>query len=124
MKKNELIASLLTVSVLAVSLVGRAIAGSSAVIFNPLNIDDLPSLLCIIFDGLIYIGVPILTLVIVLAGLKWITSMGDSSKITEARNAITYAVLGMIVILSSKAIFAFIVSMLEPILGGSITTCD
>jgi len=124
MKKNELIASLLTVSILAVSLAGRAIAGSSAVIFNPLDTDDLPSLLCIIFDGLIYIGVPILTLVIVLAGLKWITSMGDSSKITEARNAITYAVLGMIVILSSKAIFAFIVSMLEPILGDSITTCD
>lgn len=122
MKKNELIASLFTILILAISLTGKAAA--EAVIVNPLNIDNLPSLLCVIFDGLIYIGAPILTLVIVLAGVKWITSMGNSDNIKEARRAITFAVIGMIVILSSKAIYAFIVSILGPLVGGDMTTCD
>jgi len=124
MKKNELIASLFTALIVIVSFTGNVMASSGAIIMNPLDTDDLPSLLCIIFDGLIYIGVPVLTLVIVLAGFKWITSMGNATKIGEARSAITFAVIGMIVVLSSKAIYAFIVSMLGPLVGGSITTCN
>jgi hypothetical protein len=112
--KKELIASLLTATILTIGFASRVLAEeSSAIIQNPLSVTDVPSLLCIIFDGLIYIGAPVLTLVIVLAGVKWITSMGESGKITEARNTITYSVLGMIVLLSSKAIYAFIISALN-----------
>lgn len=122
MKKNEIIASLLTALILVVTFIDKA--GASAIIMNPLNVSNFPSLLCIIFDGLIYIGAPILTLVLVLAGVKWITSMGNSGKINEAKQAITFAVIGMIVVLSSKAIYAFIISILGPLVGGDITTCN
>jgi hypothetical protein len=119
--KKELIASLLTATILIIGFAGKVLAeGSSAIIQNPLSVSDVPSLLCIIFDGLIYIGAPVLTLVIVLTGVKWITSMGNADAIKEAKKAITYSVIGMIVLLSSKAIYAFIISALNI----DATTCN
>lgn len=45
------------------------------------------------------IGAALLTLVYLLwAGINWVMSDGDKAKITQARNKITYAIIGLIVI--------------------------
>lgn len=112
MKKKELIASFFTATILFLGFAGQVMA--DPIISNPLtNVDSIPSLLCIIFDGLIFLGAPILTLVIVLAGINWMTSMGEPAKVSQARATITYAVIGIIVVLSSKAIYAFIIDALK-----------
>ena len=46
--------------------------------------------------------------VIIVAGLQYVVANGDSTKITNARNAIIYAVIGLIVIIVARGIILFV----------------
>lgn len=44
----------------------------------------------------------------VLGGLAWVLSEGDKTKLEEARNRITHAILGLIIVASSWAIWLLV----------------
>jgi len=48
-------------------------------------------------------------IVIILAGIRYSTSGGDSGKVASAKNQILYAVVGLIVILCAFAVTNFVV---------------
>lgn len=48
---------------------------------------------------------------IVLGGIKWMTSGGNEEKITEGRNALVWASLGLLVVLSSYIILNFVIGV-------------
>jgi hypothetical protein len=52
----------------------------------------------------------IAVLVIIIGGLMYITSNGDSGKISNAKNTIIYALIGLVVIVLSQSIITFVVS--------------
>ena len=77
---------------------------------------DLPSLIAqIVKMGLLLVGVIALAF-IVYGGFRYITSRGDEREVEEAKNTITYAVIGIIVIGLAYAIISFVVAALG---GGS-----
>lgn len=47
-------------------------------------------------------------LIIVIAGLKFVTSAGNPQSASKARNTILYAIVGLAVILASEAIVSFV----------------
>lgn len=47
-------------------------------------------------------------IVIIIAGINYATSSGDSGRVTKAKNMILFAVIGIIVILSAFAITNFV----------------
>lgn len=47
-------------------------------------------------------------IVIIIAGIQYATSTGDSSRIGKAKNAILYAIVGLVIILSAFVITGFI----------------
>jgi hypothetical protein len=49
---------------------------------------------------------------IIIAGLSYVTSSGDSGKVVKAKNTILYAVIGLAVIIFAFAITSFISSRL------------
>lgn len=49
----------------------------------------------------------IAVLIIVIAGLKFVTSGGNPQSVSKARSTILYAIIGLIVIIASEAIVAF-----------------
>lgn len=49
-------------------------------------------------------------LIIMVAGFLFITANGDSNKISTARHAVTYAVVGLIVIFLARTIVVFVVN--------------
>jgi hypothetical protein len=51
-------------------------------------------------------------LMVILGGLKYITSNGDSTAITNAKNTILYALIGLVVFLFSQVIIRFVISNL------------
>jgi hypothetical protein len=51
-------------------------------------------------------------LVIVIAGFRYVISIGEPQKIVTARKTITYAVVGLIVSLSATAIVAFVIGQI------------
>lgn len=59
----------------------------------------------------IVIGI-VSVIVIIVAGIRYIVSSGDSGKITDARNSIIYAVVGLVVALLAQAIVTFVIKKL------------
>ena len=60
--------------------------------------------------NLIFYAVGIIAvIVIIVAGIKFITADGDASKIKSARETIMYAVIGLVVALMAYAIVGFII---------------
>lgn len=49
-------------------------------------------------------------IIIIIAGISFITSSGDASKVSRARESIIYASVGLVVIVLARAIITFVVS--------------
>ncbi|MEJ0072789.1 MAG: TrbC/VirB2 family protein [Candidatus Saccharibacteria bacterium] len=49
-------------------------------------------------------------IIIIIAGLQFITSGGDAQKVAGARNAILGSVIGIVIIVSAESIILFVVS--------------
>lgn len=54
------------------------------------------------------IGV-IAVVMIMIGGIKYITSQGDSSQISSAKNTVLYAVIGLVVVAISQVIVHFVI---------------
>ncbi len=69
-------------------------------------------------QGILYKTVRILSFVVgvaavimmIIGGLKYITSNGDSNSITSAKNTVLYALIGIVIFLLSQAIVIFVLS--------------
>ena len=59
------------------------------------------------------IGGVIAVVIIMISGLKMITSSGDSKKLNDARNAIIYAAVGIVVIALARVIIEFIIRLVS-----------
>lgn len=51
----------------------------------------------------------ICVLIIVVSGIMYVTSAGDSGKVTRAKNAITYALVGLGIIIFAFSIVNFVI---------------
>ena len=72
---------------------------------NPLNnIDSIEGLLIAILNIFTTLMIPVIVFFIILAGFKYVTAQGNSSKIEEATTTFMYAVIGGVVILAAVAI--------------------
>ncbi|MBR6168485.1 hypothetical protein IKQ74_00895 [Candidatus Saccharibacteria bacterium] len=56
-------------------------------------------------------------IMLIVGGLRYIISGGDSKKVTDAKNTIMYAIIGLIIAILSYAIVNFVISAV----GGSVT---
>lgn len=63
-----------------------------------------------IVNILLFILGAIAVIMIVIGGIKYTTSNGDSSAITSAKNTILYSVVGLVVAILAYAIVNFVVS--------------
>lgn len=61
-----------------------------------------------IVDILLFIIGAVAVIMIVVAAIKYVTSNGDSSAVTSAKNTIMYAVIGLVVAIMAYAIVNFV----------------
>ena len=59
----------------------------------------------------IFVGVAAV-IVVVIAGIQYMTSTGDSTKVNNAKNAIIYAVVGLMVVVAARTIIVFMIGKL------------
>lgn len=52
-------------------------------------------------------------IMIIIGGLRYITSAGDSSGVQGAKNTIIYAIVGLVVVIFAQAIVAFVVNRVQ-----------
>ena len=62
-----------------------------------------------VINVMLYLAGTIAVIMVVIGGIRYITSDGDSSKANQAKNTIIYAVVGIVVSLMSFAIVNFVI---------------
>lgn len=73
----------------------------------------------LVAGSLIYAAGPLAVLLIAIGGLRYVTSHGDQTQMEEAKKTITWAVIGLIVIIISWAIVTNVISILNATNVGS-----
>ena len=89
-----------------------AIGGSSST--ATLHVDDI--VLAVVNWLLFAVGV-ISVVMLIVGGIKYATSAGDSNKVTSAKNTIMYAIIGLAVAVLAFAIVGFVTNTLN---GGTV----
>lgn len=65
-----------------------------------------------ITNTLIYIVGVIAVVMLVFGGIKYVVSGGDAKKVTDAKNTVLYAIIGLVIAFVSYAIVTFVISAL------------
>lgn len=95
--------------------VGLALADNPIGITNPLaagGVNSIGELLTKIVDGVGTIIAALGTIMIVVAGILFLTSAGDPTKMTNARKAFFYAIIGIAIGITAKTIVAVVKEVL------------
>ncbi|MBQ3296836.1 hypothetical protein IJH01_01755 [Candidatus Saccharibacteria bacterium] len=65
-----------------------------------------------ITNTILYIVGIIAVIVLIIGGIKYLISGGDSKKVTDAKNTVLYAIIGLVVCVLAFAIVNFVISAL------------
>jgi hypothetical protein len=84
----------------------------SGKICNPLSggVTSIPGLIHTILVGMLQIGIPIVALAIIYCGFLFVFARGNSEKITHAKDALLYTLIGAAILLGAWAIAQMISS--------------
>jgi len=80
------------------------ISTSAATLVNPIKIEDPADLIANIIKIILGLTGSIALLLFVYGGFLWMTSAGNSERVTKGKNVFVWAVVGLLVIFSSYAI--------------------
>jgi formate-dependent nitrite reductase membrane component NrfD len=90
------------------SISSHSAYAGEAQLLNPLAFDSITDLLEAILNVLIVLAVPIIVFFIIYAGFLYVTARGNAQQIQDATRALTYAVIGGVLIIGALAIATII----------------
>ena len=74
-------------------------------IFNPIpKIHSIPELLSALLIVCMVVVIPVIIFFFMLAGFNLVTAQGNEAKITKAKNALWYGIIGTLMIIGATAI--------------------
>lgn len=89
---------------------------------QPVPCDGCPESLFILFRNVsnVVLGVigVIAIVMLVIGGIRYMVSGGDSKKITDAKNTVLYAIIGLIICLVSAIIVNTVIKTIDPLSDG------
>ena len=73
---------------------------------NPLgdNIKTIPDFIRVLIEAVLYIGIPIVALAIIYTGFLFVSAQGNSEKLTKAKKALVYTLIGAALLLGAFVI--------------------
>lgn len=83
-------------------------ATSSDALFNK----ERTGLLNRIINLLLFVGGLLAVLMVIIGGLRYVTSGGDPNSTTAAKNTVMYALIGLVIVLMSYAMVNFVITRL------------
>lgn len=90
--------------VLSVLYAPRAVFAQGMTLTNPLKSKNIETFLLNIIDILLVFALPLVILYIMYAGYLFVTAQGNATKVTEARSALLWAVVGGVIVFGAKII--------------------
>lgn len=92
----------------AIDIYGGACKGNTSVVCKASTQDDLPAIVKNVINLLFFIIGVIAVIMIIIGGIRYSTSNGDSSQVQSAKNTVLYAVIGLVVAILAFAIVGFV----------------
>jgi hypothetical protein len=80
---------------------------------NPLKFGTITEFVKAILGAIMYLGLPIIALIVIMSGLQFIVARGNSSKIEEAKNNLMYVVIGMGIFLGAWALTGIVANTIS-----------
>lgn len=71
---------------------------------------DIDNILRTVLNILSFVAGVIAVIMIIIAGVRFITSQGDSSSVAGARQTVIYAIVGVVIVLISQVIVRFVLT--------------
>lgn len=99
----------------AIDVWGACSGGNSSAVCNSTG-DSAPNLLKNVINAILFVLGMVAVIMIVIGGIRYTTSNGDSGSTKSAKDTILYAVIGLVVAILAFAIVNFVVSAFD---GGS-----
>jgi hypothetical protein len=94
-------------------------AGSARGLDQPVSLFGVDGTFGTITNVLLYVVGAIAVIMIVIGGLRYVLSGGNSEQVTAAKNTILYAVIGIIIAILAYAIIRFVISNFTTPGGGT-----
>ena len=82
----------------------RCDPSKSGKICNPIDADSLSGLLKTILEGALKIGMPLIALAVIYSGFLFVSARGNPEKLTKAKDALLWTLVGAAILLGSWAI--------------------
>ncbi len=82
---------------------------------NPLGTASVPQLIANIIKAAVGVVGAFALLVFVYGGFLWLTSGGEAGKVQQGKDAMKWAVVGLLVVFSSYALVSFVLSALTKV---------
>jgi amino acid transporter len=106
--------TLIFIGILSIIVLVPIIAGAETVeIPNPLKYDDPLKIIGAITGLLQMLAIAVAVIIIIIAGIQYMTSAGSEDKAKKAKNMIVYALIGVAIVTAVN----FIIGLIEEILG-------
>ena len=77
-------------------------------ICNPIKTNTINDFIKTLLEGVVKIGIPVVALAIIYCGFLFVSARGNSEKLTEAKKALMYTLIGAAILLGSWAIAGLI----------------
>lgn len=81
---------------------------------------DLRTLVVNIIKVLLSLLALFFTILIIMAGFRWMNSRGNEDEVTKAKSQLKNAIIGIIIIIAAYAITIFVIKMSESMLKGEV----
>lgn len=82
----------------------RVFAQETAKVTNPLSVDNVGEFLLEILDVITILSVPVIAIMIIIAGFQFVTAGGDEEQLEDAKKTALYVVIGAAIILGAELI--------------------
>ena len=81
--------------------------------------NTIPQIIAIVINTVLVLLAAIFVILIVLGGFRWMTSAGNAQKIDSAKQTISNAIIGLVIVLASYAIVRFVLgAVVDSVDGG------
>ena len=95
---------------------GQIISGDpcpAGTICNPISQNTISGFIKTLLEGVLRAGIPVVALAIIYCGFLFVEARGNSEKLTKAREALLYTLIGAAILLGSWAIAELIQSTVK-----------
>lgn len=77
-----------------------------------------------VINIMLFIAGALAVIMIIFGGLRYVTSAGNSSNVTAAKNTVLYAIVGLVVAFLAYAVINFVLGTVMGSVGGGVNPTD